>query len=205
MAASEIAPAIEPVADFGGEKPSPGMGLCLSGDGCRAMFVSDGSLKFSPEPDPAGEWLCHSKHVMDLLFNQVSSLRKRLLISSYEAACERGATGVLRQILTITIFRPPCPVHSSARLNLLRYQRGWQICRMKLRNASSTVAMPFVMQDYGATSNQASHRLLAFPMHGACEGSVEGPSGARNIRMRRSYLRRANSCHQCPVRTTVTC
>src|SRR5689334_1866866 len=38
----------------------------------------------APDPHPPGDWARHSKRVLDLIDNQVRSLRKRQLINSYQ-------------------------------------------------------------------------------------------------------------------------
>jgi NTE family protein len=54
------------------------------------ILVSDGGLRMPPEPRPAINWLSHTKRVLDVIDNQVRSLRKRRLIDAYEAAERRG-------------------------------------------------------------------------------------------------------------------
>ena len=48
------------------------------------VLVSDGVGKTEAEPDPPVNWAEHSKRVLDLIDNQVRSLRKRQLIDSYK-------------------------------------------------------------------------------------------------------------------------
>jgi NTE family protein len=55
------------------------------------VLVSDGGLKISPEAAPASDWARHSYRVLDLVDNQVRSLRKRLLISAYNDGSRKGA------------------------------------------------------------------------------------------------------------------
>jgi NTE family protein len=60
------------------------------------LLVSDGGGKTGPEEDPADDWARHSLRVLDLIDNQVRSLRKRHLIESYQREArgespERGA------------------------------------------------------------------------------------------------------------------
>lgn len=64
------------------------------------VLVSDGGLKITPEPKPAGDWAQHSYRVLDLIDNQVRSLRKRLLIAAYQQGARKGAYwGVRTNIL----------------------------------------------------------------------------------------------------------
>lgn len=55
------------------------------------LLVSDGGMKLSPDPEPHGDWGLHSKRVLDLIDNQVRSLRKRQLIQAYIDKLRTGA------------------------------------------------------------------------------------------------------------------
>lgn len=55
------------------------------------ILVSDGGGKMQPDPEPAGDWAQHSKRILDIIDNQVRSLRKRQLIDSYRAGVRDGA------------------------------------------------------------------------------------------------------------------
>lgn len=54
------------------------------------VLVSDAGMKFSPDHHPAEDWVRHSKRVLELIDNQVRSLRKRQLISAFEAGLRMG-------------------------------------------------------------------------------------------------------------------
>lgn len=82
------------------------------------VLVSDAGMKFSPDADPAGDWIRHSKRVLDLIDNQVRSLRKRQLISSFEAGLRKGcywgiATNIADYKLPTAL---PCPFERSTQL-----------------------------------------------------------------------------------------
>lgn len=47
------------------------------------ILVSDAGQKIAPDPDPHRDWARHSLRVLDIVDNQVRSLRKRNLIDSY--------------------------------------------------------------------------------------------------------------------------
>ena len=47
------------------------------------VLVSDAGQKITPEDDPADDWARHSVRILDIVDNQVRSLRKRALIESY--------------------------------------------------------------------------------------------------------------------------
>jgi NTE family protein len=59
------------------------LGLETSWKRYDTILVSDGGGRMAPDPDPPADWARHSKRVLDLIDNQVRSLRKRQLISSY--------------------------------------------------------------------------------------------------------------------------
>ncbi|CCE08711.1 putative esterase of the alpha-beta hydrolase superfamily [Bradyrhizobium sp. STM 3843] len=48
------------------------------------LLVSDAGQKIAAEPDPHHDWARHSMRVLDIIDNQVRSLRKRHLIDAYE-------------------------------------------------------------------------------------------------------------------------
>lgn len=57
----------------------------------KTILVSDGGGKMQPDPEPAGDWAQHSKRILDVIDNQVRSLRKRQLIDSFLAGVRDGA------------------------------------------------------------------------------------------------------------------
>jgi NTE family protein len=64
------------------------------------ILVSDGGQKIAPEPEPASDWARHTYRVLDLIDNQVRSLRKRLLIEAYQEQLRKGAYwGICTNIL----------------------------------------------------------------------------------------------------------
>jgi NTE family protein len=59
------------------------LGLETAWKTCMTVLVSDGGMKMVPQGRPWSNWLLHSTRVVDVIDNQVRSLRKRLLIDSY--------------------------------------------------------------------------------------------------------------------------
>lgn len=55
------------------------------------LLVSDGGMRMGPESEPHGDWAQHSKRILDLVDNQVRSLRKRQLIQAYLKKDRDGA------------------------------------------------------------------------------------------------------------------
>jgi NTE family protein len=54
----------------------------------QTILVSDGGGQMAPEESPAGDWAQHSKRILDIVDNQVRSLRKRQLMDSYKSKAE---------------------------------------------------------------------------------------------------------------------
>lgn len=57
----------------------------------KTMLVSDGGGLMAPDPSPAGDWARHSKRILDIVDNQVRSLRKRQLLDSFTSKTREGA------------------------------------------------------------------------------------------------------------------
>lgn len=57
----------------------------------KTILVSDGGGKMQADPEPDGNWAQHSKRILDIIDNQVRSLRKRQIIDSLVAGVRSGA------------------------------------------------------------------------------------------------------------------
>jgi len=57
----------------------------------ETVLVSDGGGKLQPEEDPKRDWARHSYRVLNLVDNQVRSLRKRQVIDSFQSGARKGA------------------------------------------------------------------------------------------------------------------
>lgn len=57
----------------------------------RTLLVSDAGQKIQAEENPADDWARHSLRILDVVDNQVRSLRKRQLIASFESGERTGA------------------------------------------------------------------------------------------------------------------
>lgn len=55
------------------------------------ILVSDGGGLMAPEPEPKEDWARHAYRVLDLVDNQVRSLRKRQVVGSYRSGERKGA------------------------------------------------------------------------------------------------------------------
>ena len=54
------------------------------------ILVSDGGGKTEPEEDPKDDWARHAIRILDVIDNQVRSLRKRALIEAYKTSQRKG-------------------------------------------------------------------------------------------------------------------
>lgn len=57
----------------------------------RTILVSDGGAKIAAEESPASNWAEHSKRIMEVVDNQVRSLRRRHLIDGFISGARSGA------------------------------------------------------------------------------------------------------------------
>jgi NTE family protein len=67
------------------------MGLETAWKNYQTILVSDAGMKMAPDPEPRADWAQHSLRVLDLIDNQVRSLRKRQVIQSYIDGNRKGA------------------------------------------------------------------------------------------------------------------
>jgi NTE family protein len=67
------------------------MGLETVWKAFKTVLVSDAGAAFTPEPKPASDWTRHSIRVLNVVDNQVRSLRKRELVSLYKQKSIDGA------------------------------------------------------------------------------------------------------------------
>lgn len=58
---------------------------------CGTVLVSDAGQKIAPDEEPAEDWGRHVMRVLDLIDNQVRSLRKRQVVGSFVAGLRKGA------------------------------------------------------------------------------------------------------------------
>jgi NTE family protein len=66
----------------------------------RTILVSDGGQKIAPEETPAHNWAEHAMRVLDIIDNQVRSLRKRNLITAYRNGICNGTYWGIRTRFT---------------------------------------------------------------------------------------------------------
>jgi NTE family protein len=94
------------------------LGLETTWKNFDTVFVSDGGGKTQPEEEPKEDWARHSYRVLDLIDNQVRSLRKRLLIQSYIDGARKGTYwGIRTNIANYGLADPlPCPFERTTAL-----------------------------------------------------------------------------------------
>jgi len=57
----------------------------------RTVLVSDAGRRMHDDLDPATDWARHSRRLIDLLQSQISSLRRKQVVSSYQNNERKGA------------------------------------------------------------------------------------------------------------------
>jgi NTE family protein len=82
------------------------------------ILVSDAGGKLQPEEEPKEDWARHSYRVLDVIDNQVRSLRKRTLIQSYIDGSRKGAFwGIRTDIADYQLDQVlPCPHERTLKL-----------------------------------------------------------------------------------------
>jgi NTE family protein len=84
----------------------------------QTVLVSDAGAKMAAEGRPKGDWARQSLRVLDIIDNQVRSLRKRQLIDSYTSGQRQGAYwGISTDITNYPIADVlPCPIDRTMEL-----------------------------------------------------------------------------------------
>jgi NTE family protein len=67
------------------------LGLETAWKSYDTIFVSDGGGAVDDQPDPEGDWARHSYRILNLIDNQVRSLRKRQVVDSFKFGARKGA------------------------------------------------------------------------------------------------------------------
>jgi NTE family protein len=62
----------------------------------KTILVSDGGLRLCDEPDPSGDWARHSYRLIELLCQEVSSLRQQQVVESFRVQARTGALWGIR-------------------------------------------------------------------------------------------------------------
>jgi NTE family protein len=94
------------------------LGLETAWKNFQTVLVSDGGGKMMAEEEPKGDWAQHALRVNGLIDNQVRSLRKRLLMKSYEDKLRTGTYwGVRSNMAKFTLPGAlPCPKEKTLQL-----------------------------------------------------------------------------------------
>jgi len=94
------------------------LGLETAWKQCRTVLVSDGGGLTADEAQPASDWVRHASRIVNLLDNQVRSLRKRQVVGSFQSGARLGAYwGVRSDIANYGLADAlPFPHHDSLEL-----------------------------------------------------------------------------------------
>jgi NTE family protein len=84
----------------------------------QTVLVSDAGGRPDPDPTPKSNWASHSLRVFSIINSQVRSLRKRQVVSSYEAGVREGSYwGIWTPIGDYGVSRPlPAPAEQTRAL-----------------------------------------------------------------------------------------
>lgn len=135
------------------------LGLETAWKNYQTILVSDAGGKMQAEEEPHSDWARHSLRILDLIDNQVRSLRKRQLIDSYTSKARQGAYwGIRTHIADYQVAHPlPCPpartqdlAETPTRLKRLDRERqerlinwGYGVCDAALRkHVDPAIARP---------------------------------------------------------------
>ena len=94
------------------------MGIETAWKRYSTILVSDAGGKMAPDPDPKHDWIGHSVRVLGVIDNQVRSLRKRQVISSFKREERSGAYWSIRSdVKKFKASKPlECPSERTAEL-----------------------------------------------------------------------------------------
>jgi len=67
------------------------LGLETAWKNFSEVLISDAGAKLAPEEEPKEDWARYACRVLDLIDNQVRSLRKRQVIESFKKGLKKGA------------------------------------------------------------------------------------------------------------------
>jgi NTE family protein len=87
------------------------MGLETAWKQYKTVLISDAGGKLNSEEEPKTDWARHAYRVLDLIDNQVRSLRKRQAIDAFKSGTRKGAYWGIRTNIADYGLRDalPCP------------------------------------------------------------------------------------------------
>jgi NTE family protein len=91
------------------------------------ILVSDGGARMGPQEKPWHLWPMHVLRVLNLIDNQVRSLRRRHLIAAYQDGSRAGAYwGIMTDIADYGLPDAlPCPLHRTTELGQIPTRLAW--------------------------------------------------------------------------------
>jgi NTE family protein len=124
----------------------------------QTILVSDGGAKIAPEGSPASNWAEHSKRILEVVDNQVRSLRKRHLLDSFTSKVRSGTFWGIRtnisdygnpQVLLAPHARTLQLAEIPTRLKSLSEEKqnqlmnwGYAVCDAALRRHAAEILPP---------------------------------------------------------------
>jgi NTE family protein len=84
----------------------------------KTILVSDAGMDMTAEPNPGSDWATHAKRVLDMIDNQVRSLRKRQVMAGFRSGIRDGAFWSVRSNIAdyATAGALACPAERTAEL-----------------------------------------------------------------------------------------
>lgn len=93
------------------------LGLETAWKRCKTLLVSDAGASVPPEEGPSTLWPQHAVRVLNVIDNQVRSLRKRQLIAAFNAKSRNGGFWSIRgNIASYEVPALPCPFERTQQL-----------------------------------------------------------------------------------------
>ena len=92
----------------------------------ETILVSDGGGKIAPKRSRTRDWARHALRIIDIIDNQVRSLRKRQVIDSSRRGARTGTYWGIRTDIADYHAADALPCPLEARWRSRRSRRGWQ-------------------------------------------------------------------------------
>lgn len=126
------------------------------------ILVSDGGGAMGAEEDPAQDWARHIVRVLNLIDNQVRSLRKRILVDAFEAKVRRGTYWGIRT--DVADYPVPGPISVPHDRALLLANEATRLAKMEPQVQERLINWGYAVCDAAMRSHVlAQDELLAAP------------------------------------------
>ena len=145
------------------------MGLETAWKSFDTIWVSDAGGMYAAEEHPHRDWVRHTLRILDLLDNQVRSLRKRQLIGSYKAGIRKGAYWSIWEDISIFDDNPSldCPFSKTSKIaqTSTRLEGLDTVDQEKIINWGYAIC-DAAMRKYGGMDSNLKPKQFPFPQVG---------------------------------------